>query len=152
MTVFVQQLASDGFAIVPTVLSPDAIGALEQVLPRPSDEAGGIRNLLAISEIAALAASPAVRALIDRVLGRDACPVRGIRFDKTPVANWKVSWHQDLTIAVKERREVADYGPWSEKAGVTHVQPPSQILEAMLAFRLHIDESAAANGPLRVLP
>ncbi len=102
--------------------------------------------------IGSLAASPILRALIDPTLGPNAVPVRAILFDKTPDANWKVAWHQDLTIAVKERVEVDGYGPWSEKDGIIHVQPPRDVLESMLAVRIHLDESSAGNGPLRVLP
>jgi len=32
--------------------------------------------------------------------------VKAILFDKTPSMNWYVTWHQDLTIAVKEKIEV----------------------------------------------
>jgi len=149
---FVDQIASSGFAIVPSVLLGDTLETLERDLPTSSRGNGGFRNLLDRPPIATLATSTAVRGLIEPVLGHDAFPVRAILFDKTPVANWKVSWHQDLTIAVKERSEVAGYGPWTEKAGVVHVQPPLSILEQMLALRLHIDESGAVNGPLRVLP
>jgi len=152
MTRFVDQIDSSGFAIVPSVLPKDMLETLERGLPTSSGANGGLRNLLDMPSIAALAASTAVRGLIEPVLGHDAFPVRAILFDKTPAANWKVSWHQDLTIAVKVRAEVAGYGPWTEKAGVVHVQPPVSILEHMLAGRLHIDESGAANGPLRVLP
>ena len=78
--------------------------------------------------------------------------MRGILFDKTPGANWNVVWHQDLSIAVRERRDVPGFGPWSQKAGVAHVQPPPTILERMLTVRLHLDDCDEANGPLLVLP
>jgi hypothetical protein len=71
---------------------------------------------------------------------------------KTPDANWKVVWHQDRTIAVRERKEVAEFGPWSIKAGVQHVQPPASLMSTMIAIRLHLDESRESNGPLRVIP
>ena len=148
----VDQIASSGFAIVPAVLPKDTLETLERDLPTSSGGNGGLCNLLDRPPIATLAVSTAVRGLIEPVLGHGAFPVRVILFDKTPVANWKVSWHQDLTIAVKERAEVAGYGPWTEKAGVVHVQPPLSILEQMVALRLHIDESGATNGPLKVLP
>jgi len=152
MTPFATQLEMSGFAIIPAFLEPGDLTTLERVLPQPSSEHGGVRNLLDITEIADLADGDQVRSLIDPILGRDAFPVRGILFDKTSVANWRVSWHQDLTIAVRTRVEAPDYGPWSEKAGVVHVQPPVVVLEGMLAVRLHLDESGAGNGPLRVLP
>jgi len=44
------------------------------------------------------------------------------------------------------------FGPWSSKEGVTHVQPPVGVLERMVSVRLHLDDCAASNGPLRVIP
>src|SRR5206468_7563965 len=70
---------------------------------------------------------------------------------KTPHANWKVAWHQDLSIAVRERLDVAGFGPWSLKNGVVHVQPPREVLESMLTVRLHLDDCGQDNGPLRVV-
>ena len=152
MTNSIGEIDSSGFALIPTFLGPDGLGALERALPESLGENGGIRNLLDIPLIADLAERTCVRGLIEPILGQGAFPVRAILFDKTPVANWKVSWHQDLTIAVTKRIDVPGYGPWSEKAGVWHVQPPAAVLEAMLAVRVHIDESGVTNGPLRVLP
>jgi ectoine hydroxylase-related dioxygenase (phytanoyl-CoA dioxygenase family) len=155
------RLERDGFAIVPGVTEPATVGRLIQALENVSDSGSvrrresvyGIRNLLDIvPEVRELAASRSVRALVEPVLGPDAFPVRGILFDKTPGANWNVVWHQDMTIAVQERRETPGFGPWSEKAGVTHVQPPPSILEGMLSLRLHLDTCDEDNGPLRVLP
>lgn len=53
---------------------------------------------------------------------------------------------------VRERREVQGFGPWTVKAGIVHVQPPAEVLSRILAIRLHLDESAEENGPLRVIP
>jgi len=41
---------------------------------------------------------------------------------------------------------------WSVKDGVTHVHPPADILERMVALRIHLDHCGLENGPLRVLP
>jgi ectoine hydroxylase-related dioxygenase (phytanoyl-CoA dioxygenase family) len=112
-----------------------------------------IRNLLEmVPAVDELARSTAVRDLVACSLGPSAIPVRAILFDKTPGANWLVPWHQDLTIAVRRRANVAAYGPWSIKGGVPHVQPPVAILEAMLALRIHLDPCDETNGALRVLP
>jgi ectoine hydroxylase-related dioxygenase (phytanoyl-CoA dioxygenase family) len=155
------QLEENGYAIVPDLIGRAEVERLLQAL----DAAGGaegarrresvyaIRNLLdAVPEVRALAESPAVRALVEPVLGTSAFPVRGILFDKTPDANWKVAWHQDLAIAVRERRETPGFGPWSEKAGVTHVQPPAAVLERMLTVRVHLDDCGPENGPVHVIP
>jgi len=110
------------------------------------------RNLLDLPFVRELAASDAVASLPRLILGDDARPVRGILFDKTPGANWVVPWHQDLSIAIKRRLDVPGFGPWSEKAGVVHVQPPAEVLRRMLTVRLHLDNCCADNGPLRVIP
>jgi ectoine hydroxylase-related dioxygenase (phytanoyl-CoA dioxygenase family) len=78
--------------------------------------------------------------------------VRTLLFDKQPGANWKVTWHQDLTIAVKERRDVDGFGPWSIKDGIPHVQPPAELLARMITLRVHLDDCFAENGALRILP
>jgi len=90
--------------------------------------------------------------LAEMVLGPNPVAVRALVFDKRPGANWKVSWHQDLTIAVKERRELAGFGSWTTKAGIPHVQPPSTVLDRMLTLRLHLDPCGPDNGPVRVMP
>ncbi len=78
--------------------------------------------------------------------------VRAILFDKVAGANWKIPWHQDITIAVQERHEVEGYGPWSIKESLPHVQAPTHILKNMVAVRLHLDDCGIDNGPLRVVP
>jgi ectoine hydroxylase-related dioxygenase (phytanoyl-CoA dioxygenase family) len=98
------------------------------------------------------ARKPSLLSQIQSVLGEDAFPVRAILFDKTPDANWKVAWHQDLTIAVEQRHETEGYSGWSEKDGISHVQPPPELLNRMLTARIHFDPCGAENGPLRVIP
>lgn len=150
-----ERVETEGFAVVPKVLTADEVRALCEATANLRDEGrrGGVRNLLArCPEVRALAQSAPIRNLVEPVLGPAAFAARGILFDKTPDANWKVPWHQDLTIAVEGRLEVAGYGPWSVKDGVQHVQPPAAVLEGMLAVRIHLDDCGADNGPLRVIP
>ncbi len=152
---------TDGFAIVEGVLSRAMVDHLLTSLAHIGDtgsvrKRGGIfavRNLLDVSpEVRELAHSEAVRALVEPVLGERFFPVRGILFDKIPDANWKVPWHQDVTIAVQERVEAEGFGPWSMKADVLHVQPAAEVLEHMVSVRLHLDNCGEENGALRVIP
>jgi ectoine hydroxylase-related dioxygenase (phytanoyl-CoA dioxygenase family) len=53
---------------------------------------------------------------------------------------------------VEKRIELEGFGPWTTKAGVTHVQPPIAVLEGMLALRVHLDDCHTWNGALRVVP
>jgi hypothetical protein len=85
-------------------------------------------------------------------LGSAARPVRAILFDKSPQTNWGLGWHQDRTIAVRQRREVPRFGPWSVKRGMPHVAPPIALLERMLTIRIHLDDVPAENAPLLIAP
>jgi hypothetical protein len=162
LTHFAGQFERDGFAIIPDLIDEQAatriVAAVESaargdaVLTR-GDAAFGIRKLLdVVPALRGLAEGETLRAVVDPMAGGEAQVVRGIFFDKTREANWKVAWHQDLTIAVRERKEVAGFGPWSVKAGIVHVQPPIEILESVLTVRIHLDEADEANGALRVVP
>ena len=112
-----------------------------------------IRNLQdALPGLRALAATGSPARLAAAILGPDTFPVRSLLFDKTADANWKVIWHQDLTIAVSEKLAVEGFERWSVKAGVIHVQPPAAVMAGLLAVRLHLDDCGPKNGPLQVLP
>lgn len=156
-----QALASDGFAILRDVFSEPEVSCLIDSLAAIDQAAGvrsrggvyAVRNLLELSPaVDRLAASQQVKEMAEVALGRNVFVVRGLLFDKTPSANWIVPWHQDLTIAVADKADVPDYGPWTRKAGVWHVQPPVDVLEQMVSVRIHLDACDELNGALRVLP
>lgn len=181
---YVDDITHHGFAILPEFLDSETISRVLDSLSAARIEGGesqragkayGIRNLLNVVPFTReLANSSVCKSLIEPLLGANARVVRGIYFDKHKDANWKVAWHQDLTIAVRERpdlvgrervnidvrepievavRERLDgYGPWSLKAGIQHVQPPVWVLENMLTLRIHLDHTDESNGALRVLP
>jgi hypothetical protein len=153
-----------GFAIIDRVLARDEIAELIEVtractsLPRDGvlargGEVYGVRDLIwQIPEIRRLAHSPKLLDLVKAILGPEAFVVRGLFFDKTLSTNWNLPWHQDLTIAVRARREVPGYGPWTRKAGIPHVHAPAACLERMVTLRLHLDDCGSQSGPMRVLP
>ena len=144
-----------GYAVVPRAVAPEAVDALLTAVAPAADAGvrGGVRHLLRdVPAVRDLARDPAVRGVAEAALGPGAFAVRGILFDKTPDANWKVAWHQDLAIAVREKRDTPGFGPWSEKAGVAHVQPPAAVLERMLTVRVHLDDCGPENGPVHVIP
>jgi hypothetical protein len=149
-------LERDGYAVDRVLLSRSEVLWLREELARltsPEDRRGGVRSLGLRSEaVRRLAAEGLPAALAKEILGKGARPVKITAFDKTPRANWKVPWHQDLTIAVQEKREAEGFGPWSLKEGIHHVQPPAGILSRMLAVRVHLDETPEENGALRVVP
>lgn len=149
---FQQSIATAGWAVTDPVVDSRTIAELrDRVAPFARPGRGGARNLLDDSRIAALAAAPTLRRFACAVLGESCFAVRALFFDKTPDANWKVIWHQDLTVTAQQRVDIPDYGPWTDKAGVPHVQPPVHVLEHMLAIRVHLDPCGEENGPVRVI-
>lgn len=148
------RLSQHGFAVVENVLNAEEVAALIEVLTRTVGPEGyAKRSLLAnVPEIAAVARGPKLMPLVQRVLGANAFPIKGILFDKTPGANWKVAWHQDNMICVRERIDAPGFGPWSVKDGVNYVQPPGEVLAGILTVRVHLDDCGVDNGPLRVIP
>ena len=153
-----QELASNGFAIVEDVLTDSLVKKLieeiERAFVRRGNHKGyGLRQLTkAVPEVLEIAQSQALRDLVEPVLGTKAFVIQSLFFDKTPDANWNVAWHQDLMIPVESKVDDPQYGPWSLKDEVWHVQPPPAMLEGILTVRLHLDDCLEGNGPLRVLP
>lgn len=104
---------------------------------------------------------PSVKRLVDSALLLDTAKncvagqpalVRAIVFDKTPDKNWLVAWHQDRTVAVSNKMEMAGWSAWTVKDGVHHAQPSVDVLENMVTFRLHLDDANERNGCLKVIP
>ena len=146
-----ERFEADGFATVAQFLEVSQLDELRAAVA--GFDAAGVRNLSAkVPAVRTLAASSAVRALIESVLGGEPRLVRSIFFTKDGERNWHVGWHQDLTIAVAARSEVAGFGAWSVKEGVPHVQAPTALLARMVTLRVHLDAADAGNGALWVAP
>ncbi|MEG4345700.1 phytanoyl-CoA dioxygenase family protein [Microcoleus sp. A003_D6] len=162
MSEYIEQITTSGFAIASNIIDTDTIARLSQELEavnaaepkmKHGPSAGGIRNILDIlPNIRGLVNDDSLRKLVEPILGKQAVIIRGILFDKTPAANWKVAWHQDLTIAVRGKINVPGFNTWSIKAGIVCVQPPIFVMENILTLRLHLDDATEANGTLKVLP
>jgi ectoine hydroxylase-related dioxygenase (phytanoyl-CoA dioxygenase family) len=142
---------ADGFVLAPRAAGENAIAS---VLTDLADDArrtrAGLRGVLARPSVRALA--EALAGLAGSALGGPAFAYRATLFDKSARANWLVAWHQDTALPVAARVDAAGWGPWTTKAGVLHAIAPADALERVLALRIHLDDSTADNGPLRVVP
>jgi ectoine hydroxylase-related dioxygenase (phytanoyl-CoA dioxygenase family) len=150
------QFNREGFAITTSLLSAQEIADLINLIEAnlgSDPKRGGVRDIMhRVPELRAVANRTAVRAIVEQILSPEAFVVRTTLFDKTSDANWKVPWHQDVTIAVSHRDEIEGYGPWSVKEGVVHVQPPTSVLQRIVTVRVHLDPCPSTNGALRVMP
>lgn len=151
------EVAENGFALVREVVKEaeisNLISVLEALRQRDKDtSSAGVRLLLKRSAaVRKFANSESILNIAADIVGSKAKPVKAILFDKTPDANWYVTWHQDLTIAVKDKIEVAGFGPWSIKEGIPHVQPPSEVLQNIVSLRVHLDDCPPENGPIKFI-
>lgn len=57
-----------------------------------------------------------------------------------------------LMFPFTERVTSPDFDLPSVKGGVNYARPPREVLEHLLAARLHLDDCGAENAPLRVPP
>jgi ectoine hydroxylase-related dioxygenase (phytanoyl-CoA dioxygenase family) len=113
----------------------------------------GIRNLeKKFRSIARVAADQSVLSIGRSLLGRPHRLVRALFFDKTPERNWFVAWHQDRTVTLDRRVEMAGWGSWTRKDGVHHAQPPRTVLDQMVTIRLALDKADEEGGCLKVIP
>lgn len=141
-----------GFGIHETAISGPEVATLASRLAGVAHSRAGARHLMTHPDVARIAGDPRLVSIASRWLGGEALPFKATLFDKSPDANWLVAWHQDTALPLRHRRDVPGWGPWSVKAGVIYAKAPASALEGVIALRLHLDDSAATNGPLRVLP
>lgn len=111
----------------------------------------GSRQLLALPWCAQLAARILAHPTIRPALPLDAVAVQCTYFEKTRGQNWLVPLHQDLGIPVMERVDHPAWSGWSMKEGGLFVQPPLEVLQQLLAVRIHLDACGLDDGPLRVV-
>jgi hypothetical protein len=143
-------LVTAGAHHVPSLLAEVALDGLARAFEKLEDGAPGGR--MAIEHLADDPAIVAARNHAAAWLGPDTRVVRILLLDKKPSANWALGWHQDRTIAVRARREVEGFGPWTVKRGIVHVAPPADLHAHMLTARLHLDDTGADNGALMIAP
>jgi hypothetical protein len=99
-------IGKEGAQLFKAALSATQVSALESPLAGQQRDHAGVR-LSGIPELRPFL-SPAgpVGQVPVSVLGRECLPVRAILFDKSAEQNWSLGWHQDRTIAVRQRIDV----------------------------------------------
>lgn len=151
---WVELVRESGYAVIPEVFRPKETTELLEELKSPNlpRSKAGVRHAMKVPAVAEMARKAALLGIAREILGEGAFPFRATLFDKSATANWLVVWHQDTALPLKERLEIAGWGPWSVKDGVRYAHAPASPLEQVVALRLHLDDSTSENGPLRVLP
>ncbi len=157
-----QEISDNGFSIVDNVFSADEINAIVEMISkadqsnsafRTTDDLFAIRRFLKeVPLVKGLIFNLKLKHIISSLFCGDYFVVKAIYFDKPKKSNWFVAWHQDITIAVDKKITLPGYGPWTEKPGQYAVQPPLNILQDNFTVRIHLDDTRAGNGALKVIP
>ena len=155
------ELAENGFSVVNSVYSTEEIAEIENLIGqldtsnpifRKTDDLFAIRQFIKeVPEIKKLIFNNRLTEIIRSIGGNNTFIVKSIYFDKPEKSNWFVSYHQDLTISVDEKKEVAGFTNWTRKHKQFAVQPTNEILENIFTVRIHLDDTDAENGALKIL-
>jgi hypothetical protein len=164
---FLERMERDGYAIVPQVFRGPEIevilAALAESLARTADDGSirtqqgstyAARNVLKVFPWTAnVWRQPPLPELLAALLGPAFGLVRALYFDKPPERTWSLPLHKDMTIAVQDNRRPSEqFRKPTRKAGVPHVEAPTNILETMATVRIHLDDMTAENGALQIVP
>jgi ectoine hydroxylase-related dioxygenase (phytanoyl-CoA dioxygenase family) len=149
-----ESIEENGYAVLPALFSSEHVDRLVQDIGRLSPERSraGVRHALRLDPVATIAVDPLLADIACGILGERSFPFRATLFEKSAISNWLVVWHQDTALPLRERVEVPGWGPWSVKEKIDYAHAPAGTLSQVLALRIHLDDSSADNGPLRVLP
>lgn len=142
----------DGFVVIPTVLDGPRCDAITARIDSFISDAPGTRSLLAHAWCRALAGTLRGHPEVGRLIPPGHVAVQCTYFEKSIDRNWLVPIHQDLSIPVRERVEHPVLRGWSEKEGALFVQPPAELLETLVAVRIHLDPCLDEDGPLKFVP
>lgn len=146
------QLDDSGLLVIAPLLDRDECDELARRLSSMTISAAGARRLIDEGWCRALANTLKNHPGIRPLLPEGAVAIQCIYFQKSADKNWLVPFHQDVSMPVASRVAHPSLSGWSEKEGSLHVHAPLDLLERMLAVRLHVDECGEADGPLRVVP
>lgn len=155
-------LQETGFTIIENVYTAEEVTAIIEAINsidtsgpafRKTSDLFAIRRFVKeVQAISPLVFNNRLRTIINELFGPDYFLVKSIYFDKPEQSNWFVAYHQDLTISVEEKKQVAGFDQWTVKNNQFAVQPPVALLENIFTIRIHLDDTDENNGALKIVP
>lgn len=146
------ELADLGFSIIKDIFSKEETDLLIKHIQGLSTDFS-IRQLVNKSpEIQSIVFSNSrFREVVKSVCDEHFFLTKAIYFNKPSQSNWFVSYHQDLSISVKEKMEYEGFFNWTRKKNQIGVVPPTEILANTVTIRIHLDDANIDNGALKVI-
>ncbi|MFY0593402.1 phytanoyl-CoA dioxygenase family protein [Roseivirga sp.] len=156
----INKFEKDGFTILKSVFSDESLSKVSKKIDtyisknQPDEKKSfyAIRHLFKeIPELIELILTPTFKNIIEVYAGKDYFISKAIYFSKPLDQNWFVSYHQDLSINVKNYTESKEYKHWIERSNSYSVRPYLEILQKTITLRIHIDTCNESSGSLKVL-
>lgn len=156
LSTMAKRLEDRGFDILNHVYDKRAIRKmkvkLDTYIKQNGEASFGMRKvLLKMPELKNILWNENFKRII-KTIDKNAFLTKAIYFDKSPKDNWYVTWHQDVPINVLEKIETDGFSSWTTKKGVISVCPPEIISKNTFSIRVHLDDTTAKNGSLKVIP
>src|SRR5206468_2588674 len=109
------EYGASGSGILRRVLVQSEIESIAEILQPGALERtrAGARHLMRHPAVNQVAHDPRLLSIARLFLDAEPIPFRATLFDKSPRSNWLVAWHQDTALPLRERRDIAGWGPWS---------------------------------------
>jgi hypothetical protein len=158
---FSAEFAALGVLPIPAALPAERLSWLwSHVQPETADGAVttrsgtyGARSLLvARPQLRHVFAELDLDGIAARALGVPAFSIDAQFFDKNSGANWTVPAHQDIVVPVPSNASPACVRNIRTRHGTTYGEPPVQVLEELVAVRVHFDDSDVNSGGLSIAP
>lgn len=149
---FLAEFKTNGFTVVPEMISETTIRLVSQRCDTLHNSKAGTRNLLHLDWCQQLAQVVADHPIVNGLLASNSSAVQCTYFEKSIDKNWLVALHRDLFIPVKEKVNSTNWTGWSVKEGINFARPPKEVLDSLIAVRVHLEDNDSDNGPLEVIP
>lgn len=151
----VKKLEYNGFSILNNIYGQRETRKLKKVIDQYmatlEDKPFAIRCLLKeIPKLKELLFNKNLLNII-KTIDKQVVLTKAIYFDKPIQKNWYVTWHQDVPINVRERIDTDGFSSWTKKNNINSVCPPEEVLHQTFTIRVHLDDTDAKNGALKVL-
>lgn len=147
----VSDFQTKGFLVVPKILSETVIQEVSQHCDKLSYSKAGTRNLLNQEWCQQIVSKVSEQLKVKGLMPGSLIPVQCTYFEKSIDNNWLVALHRDSFIPVKKRIDATEWTKWSVKEEINYVQPPQQVLNSLIAVRIHLEKNDTENGPLEVI-
>ena len=143
---------SDGYVIVENLLSDLQVAELQSELEALSIQSAGTRNILEMKWCQGIVDASVCHPEICDLLPQDPVAIQCIYFEKSEPRNWLVPLHRDSMFPIDKKIDNQRWDSLSEKEGKQYGRPSNEILDKLVAVRIHLEANDAENGPLQVVP